>query len=84
MPKKEHSPEFKVKVALEALKGQKTLTELSSEYGIHPNQITRWKKQLQDGIKDIFSTNLSSNSNRKDERLQAKLYQEKARCSIGL
>lgn len=84
MPRKKHSPEFKAKVALEAFKCQKTLTELSSEYGIHTNQITRWKKQLQDGIKDIFSTNSSSNSSSKDEKLQAKLYQEIGRLKVEL
>ena len=71
LPRKKHSPEFKAKAALEAFKGQKILTELSSEYGVHTNQR---KKQLQDGIKDIFSTNSSSTSSSKEEKLQAKLY----------
>ena len=43
-----HTPEFKAKVALEAIKGQKTLNELASLYGVHPNQISRWKKQATD------------------------------------
>ena len=84
MPRKKHSAEFKAKVALEAFKGQKTLTELSSEYGVHANQITRWKKQLQEGIKEIFSTNSSSKSSSKDEKLQAKLYQEIGRLKVEL
>lgn len=84
MPRKKYSADFKAKVALEVFKGQKTLTELSSEYSVHPNQITRWKKQLQDGMKDMFSTNSSSNSSSKDERLQAKLYQEIGRLKVEL
>lgn len=84
MPRKKHSPEFKAKVVLEAAKGQKTLTELSSEYGIHSNQITRGKKQLNSGIKDIFSKGQSSNSNNRESRLQDKLYQETGRLKVEL
>lgn len=43
-----HSPAFKAKVALAALKGDKTLTELAQQFDVHPNQITDWKKQLQE------------------------------------
>ncbi|GHO78205.1 hypothetical protein KSD_59760 [Ktedonobacter sp. SOSP1-85] len=43
---KKYSSDFKVKVALEAIKGQKTLNEISSEYGVHTTQITQWKKQM--------------------------------------
>ncbi len=52
--RKRHSAEFKGKVALEGLKGQKTLSEISSEYGIHSTQISQWKTQLKEGIKNIF------------------------------
>jgi transposase len=54
MQRKRYDPEFKARVAFEALKGEETLSSLSSKYGIHPNQITKWKKQLQSGMKDIF------------------------------
>jgi transposase-like protein len=46
---------FKAKVALEAIKGQRTVQELASGYGVHPNQITNWKKQLITAAADIFS-----------------------------
>ena len=49
------SPEFKARVALEALSGELTLSELSSKYGVHPNQISKWKKQAQEGIVESFS-----------------------------
>ena len=45
---------FKAKVALEAFRGEKTLSELSSEYGVHPNRIARWKKELIAGAGGIF------------------------------
>ena len=49
------SPEFKARVALEALSGELTLSELSSKYGVHPNQISKRKKQAQEGIVESFS-----------------------------
>jgi transposase len=53
-PKKDSS-DFKVKVALEAMKGQKTINEVSSEYRVHPTQITQWKKQALDELPTIFA-----------------------------
>lgn len=58
------TPEFKLKVALESLKGDQAITKLASEYGIHPRQITRWRDQLLVEGKDIFvhkATQKSSN-----------------------
>jgi len=46
---------FKVKVVLEALKGQKTMSELSSEYGVHSNQISKWKSQVLADLPKVFS-----------------------------
>ena len=52
---KKFTSEFKAKVAIEALKGQKTINEISAEYGVHPTQVVNWKKLLLDGSKDVFS-----------------------------
>ena len=52
--RKSFSKEFKAKVAFEALKLEKTLAELSSEFGVHVSQITKWKKELADGIPCVF------------------------------
>jgi transposase len=49
-----HSPAFKAKVALAAIKGEKTLAELAQQYDVHPNQITAWKAQLADGAAGVF------------------------------
>ncbi len=48
MQKKSYSAQFKAKVALELVKEQKTLNEVASEYNVHPNMITKWRRQLLD------------------------------------
>jgi len=50
---------FKTKVALEALKGEQTLSQLSSKYGVHQSQITKWKRQAIDGLSDVFADKAS-------------------------
>jgi transposase len=49
-----HSPVFKAKVALAALKGEKTLADLAQQFDVHPNQITAWKAQLVGGAAEVF------------------------------
>ena len=49
-----HSPAFKAKVALAAVKGEKTLAELAQQFDVHPNQITTWKAQLLEGAAEVF------------------------------
>ena len=52
--RRNHSAAFKASVALEAIKGEQTLSELSARFGIHPTQIQQWKRQLVEGSKDVF------------------------------
>ena len=56
MARTPHTAEFKKKVAIEALKEDKTLAQIASLYGIHPVQVCKWKKMLQDGAASIFSS----------------------------
>lgn len=59
-PRRNHSPAFRAKVALAAVKGEKTLAELAQQFDVHPNQITSWKAQLLDGAAGVFGTDARS------------------------
>ncbi len=52
--RKQHHPEFKAKVALEALKGEETVSELASRFGVHPTMIHQWKRALLEGASGVF------------------------------
>ena len=53
-PRRNHTPGFKAKVALAAIKGDRTLAQLAEQFDVHPNQITSWKAQLEGGAADVF------------------------------
>ena len=73
--RKQFSKEFKAKVALEALKGQKTTAELSREFGVHVNQIGQWKKELREGLAGIFAKGKSEQEKDQD-KLVDRLYRQ--------
>jgi putative transposase len=81
--RRSYSAEFKFKVALDAAKGLKTLTELSSEYGVHSNQISQWKNELLAGGATIFS-NKSARQQREQAALQSELYEQIGRLKMDL
>src|SRR6476659_1091914 len=53
-PRRNHTASFKAKVALAAIKGDRTIAQLAEQFDVHPNQITSWKAQLEDGAADVF------------------------------
>ena len=50
-----HSPEFKARVAMEAISGRKTIQEIAADHAIHPIQVSQWKRQLLDGASELFT-----------------------------
>jgi putative transposase len=83
MQRKKHSADFKAKVALEAIKGLKTINELSSEYEVHPSQVNQWKKQVLDELPGIFSSRRIQNQ-KEQEDLTATLYQQIGQLKVEL
>jgi len=81
--RRNHSAQFKAKVALEALKGAKTTNELGAIYEVHPTQITKWKKRLVSEAPGIFSDQRKRAEN-DDETLRARLYQEIGQLKVEL
>jgi len=74
-PRRNHSPAFKSKVALAAIKGEQTLTELSQKFDVHPNQITQWKSQLLDQASSVFESSASKEPSVDVKTLHAKIGQ---------
>ena len=75
--------EFKAKVALAAIRGDQTVTELASLYKIHPNQITTWKRQAQDQLVAAFDSK-KSKSSKSDEKLKEELYRQIGQLKVEL
>jgi len=61
--RRNHTPAFKAKVALAAIRGQNTVAELAQHFDVHPNQITQWKAQLQEGAAGVFGSVGSTGAN---------------------
>ena len=81
--RKSYSNELKARVALEAIKGQRTINEIASEYDLHPNQIMQWKKQVLEELPQIFSDKRKKKV-ATDEQLQAQLYQQIGQLKVEL
>ena len=84
--RRNHSPEFKSKVALAAIKGDQTLSELSRQYGINSNLIVKWKKQLIEQSSEVFASGKGLAPDRESEiqSLQAKIGQLTRACPMSV
>jgi len=73
-PRRNHSPAFKAKVALEAIKGEQPIIVLAERFDVHPNQITKWKRQLLEGAPEVFGEGKqSADRGPSTEELHAKI-----------
>jgi len=79
--RKSYDSRLKVQVALEALKNQRTIAQIASEYGIHPNMVTQWKQRLLNELPDIFSNKHQKNK-QDNETLQAELYRQTGQLKV--
>jgi transposase-like protein len=79
--RRQYSADWKAKVALEAIKGQRTVQEIASHYEVHPSLVTHWKKQLLEGAAEIFSNGKRVAADA-DEELKAELYQQIGKLQV--
>lgn len=82
MARKRFSSEFKAKVALEAIKGEKTVAQLSSQYGAHATQINAWKKQAQDRLVESFERGGGRADPKEVEARENRLYQQIGKLQV--
>jgi transposase-like protein len=75
--------DFKAKIAVEAIKGQRTISEIASMYEIHPNLVTQWKKALLEHAADAF-TDTRSKDKADEEDLKGQLYQQIGQLKVEL
>ena len=81
--RRNHTAQFKAKVALAAAKGDKTISDLASEFDVHPNQIAQWKKQLLQSLPELFSRSRQKDKQKRDE-LTELLYQQIGQLKVEL
>ena len=79
--RKTHSGAFKAKVALEALKGEKTIAQLSSGYGVHATQINAWKQHAREKLSELFGRPSGLDDQRREAE-QDRLYQQMGRLQV--
>jgi transposase-like protein len=81
--RRQHDAQFKLRVALEAVKGLKTISQIASEYDLHPNLVSSWKKQLLEGGSSLFSSDAARQQHDQEKR-EAELYEQIGRLKMEL
>ena len=79
-----HSPEFKARVAMEAISGRKTIQEIAADHAIHPIQVSQWKKQLLDGASELFTRGKKSKDQEESQAKEAELFQQIGKLQMEL
>lgn len=79
--RRKHSPSFKAKVALEALKGEETIAELANRFEVHPSQVRKWKNSLAGGAAGIFGGD-QDHKKKDDASLISQLYQQIGKLKV--
>lgn len=82
--RKNHSAAYKAKIALEAVRGQRTVAELSQAFSVHPSMIAGWKKHLQENAAELFERGAGKKSDRAEEQLRDALYQQVGQLKMEL
>lgn len=81
--RKRYSADFKARAALEVVKAHRGLNEIASEYGVHPNQLMQWKRQLLDSLPAVFTDKRCKEEQEQAER-EAQLYQQIGQLKVEL
>jgi transposase-like protein len=81
--RRSHDGAFKARVALESLKGEKTMAQISSEYGVHPNQIRQWRQRVLDELPDVFSDRRRK-QDQEGEEMTSELYRQIGQLKVEL
>ena len=81
--RKNHDSAFKAKVALEEIKGEKTMAQISSEYGVHANQIRQWRQRLLEEMPGVFSDRRQK-KDKQNEEMTAELYRQIGQLKVEL
>jgi transposase-like protein len=79
-----HSPEFKARVAMEAISGRKTLQEIAADHSIHPIQVSQWKKQMLDGASEVFTRGKRTQAKEDSQAKEADLFQQIGKLQMEL
>lgn len=80
--RKKHSPDFKAKVALEAVRGEKTIAELASQYEVHPHQIHAWKKALLENAAAVFDKAVPAKGEQLSDQSVAQLFEQIGKLKV--
>jgi transposase len=79
--RRSHTNEFKARIALEAVRADRTINEIASEYKIHPNMVTKWKKQLMERLPDVFEHGMKE---KPDDAEKEELYKQIGKMKVEL